>query len=203
MPITTFFSNKILDHMLRNQSYTPPATIYFSLNTGDPGDTGANEAAVTRIAGTYAAAASKSIALSATVAILNCPAVTVVAFSIWDALTTGNCLWNGWLSGAPKAFSGDVADLFTCPNHGFTTDDKVVFYDDGVGTLPTGVAEATQYFVLASGLTTHAFKVSTSSGGSALDITAVGQGLASKVTPKIIANAGDTFNLTAAPLSFA
>lgn len=202
--ISSFFANKILDHMLRNQAYTPPSTIYFSIHTGDPGDAGANEAAVTRVAGTYAAAASKSVALTGTVSITNCPAVTVVAFSVWDAVSAGNMLWAGWLSGAPKAFTGEeTAEDLTCPNHGFVADDRVVFYDDGVGTLPTGVSEGTLYYVISAGLTTHAFRVSTTQGGSAINITAKGQGLVAKVSPKVIANEGDTFNLTAAPLSLA
>ena len=202
MPITSFFANKILDHMLRNQSYTPPASIYFSIHTGDPTDGSTNEMAVTRVAGSYAAAAGKSIALSAVVPIVNCPLGTVKAFSIWDAISSGNCLWTGWLSGATKAFTGEgTAELVTCPAHSFVADDQVVFYDDGVGTLPAGLAEATLYYVIASGLATDAFKVSATQGGSAVNITATGQGLVAKVTPKTIANAGDTFNLTAAPLS--
>jgi len=204
MPITTFFANKILDHMLRNQAYTPPSTIYFSIHNGDPSDGSTNEMAVTRVAGTYAAASGKSAALSATVPITNCPTGTVKAFSIWDSLSGGNCLWTGWLTGAPKAFTGEEsAELITCPSHGLSADDQVVFYDDVVGTLPTGISEATPYYVISSGLTTDAFKVSATQGGSAVNITAKGQGLVAKLSPKTISNSGDTFNLTAAPLSFA
>jgi hypothetical protein len=204
MPITTYMANKVFDHLLRNQAYTPPSTIYFSLNTADPGDNGANEMAVTRVAGTYSAASSKSVALSSAVVFTNCPTGTVVAFSIWDALSSGNCLWTGFLTASPKAFTGDDStDVITCPGHGLTTNDQVVFYDDGVGTLPTGVSEATLYYVISSGLTTDAFKISTTLGGSAVNITAKGQGLVSKTTPKTIANAGDTFNLSTATLSLA
>ena len=33
-----FMENKIIDHMLRNQAYTPPATVYVALYTDDPTD---------------------------------------------------------------------------------------------------------------------------------------------------------------------
>lgn len=203
MPITTYLANALLNHALRNSTFTPPATIYFTLHTGNPGDNGANEMAVTRVAGTYSAASNKSIALTATITFTNCPTGEVVGFSVWDSLTTGNCLWTSFLTGAIKSFTGDVGDLVTCPSHGFVANDRVVFYDDGVGTLPTGISEATLYYVISSGLTTDAFKVSTTQGGSAVDITAVGQGVVAKVSPKTIANNGDSFNLTAAPLAFA
>lgn len=202
--ISSYFANKILDHMLRNQAYTPPSTIYFSIHSADPGDAGANEIAVTRVAGTYDAAASKSIALTSTVAITNCPVSTVVAFSVWDAVSSGNMLWAGWLGDAPEAFTAEtVSEDITIPAHGFSADDRVVFYDDGVGTLPTGMSEGTLYYVITAGLATDTFRVATTSEGSAINLTTAGQGLCQKVTPKSIGNAGDTFNLTAAPLSLA
>ena len=35
---SNFMENKIIDHMLRNQAYTPPATVYVALYTSDPTD---------------------------------------------------------------------------------------------------------------------------------------------------------------------
>ena len=43
--------------------------------------------------------------------------------------------------------------------------------------IPTGLSENTAYFVLASGLTADVFKLSTTSGGAAVDITAGGAAL--------------------------
>ena len=37
---TDFLENKIIDHMLRNQAYTPPATVYVALFTTATNDAG-------------------------------------------------------------------------------------------------------------------------------------------------------------------
>ena len=71
-----------------------------------------------------------------------------------------------------------ATDLFTSATaHGFSSGDAV-YVEIGGGNankpnpkLPTGVALGTAYYVIASGLTTTAFKVSATSGGSAIDLT--------------------------------
>ena len=45
MAFSTYLAGKVIDHLLRNQAYTPPATVYASLHTADPGNTGASEVA--------------------------------------------------------------------------------------------------------------------------------------------------------------
>jgi len=35
-----YLENKVLDHVLRNTSYTPPATVYLGLFTANPTDAG-------------------------------------------------------------------------------------------------------------------------------------------------------------------
>jgi hypothetical protein len=42
MAISNYLEDKIIDHMLRNQAFSPPTTVYASLHTGDPGETGAS-----------------------------------------------------------------------------------------------------------------------------------------------------------------
>ena len=37
---TDYLEDKIIDHMLRNQAYTPPATVYVGLFTAAPSDAG-------------------------------------------------------------------------------------------------------------------------------------------------------------------
>jgi hypothetical protein len=59
-------------------------------------------------------------------------------------------------------------DLVAVTAHGFVTDTRVRF---GTLTGGTGLLNTLDYFVLASGLTTNAFKVSLTSGGAAIDIT--------------------------------
>lgn len=53
--------------------------------------------------------------------------------------------------------------------HGLSAGDTVIFETDG--TIPTGLTADTQYYVISAGLTTTDFRVSTTSGGSAVDIT--------------------------------
>ena len=53
--------------------------------------------------------------------------------------------------------------------HGLIENDTVLFESDG--TIPTGLTADTNYYVIATGLTTTAFQVSATLGGSAVDIT--------------------------------
>jgi hypothetical protein len=75
----------------------------------------------------------------------------------------------------PIVGTADTADLITTGAvHGLVADQRVFVLSAPGMLLPAGLSENTSYFVLASGLTTTAFKVSTSSGGAAVDITAAG-----------------------------
>jgi hypothetical protein len=56
---------------------------------------------------------------------------------------------------------------FTFTSHGLAVGDCVSF--STTGALPTGLTAGTTYYVIASGLTTNAFEVSTTSGGSAVN----------------------------------
>jgi len=38
--ISDYYENKIIDHMLRGQAFTPPSTIYLALYTVAPTDAG-------------------------------------------------------------------------------------------------------------------------------------------------------------------
>ena len=55
---------------------------------------------------------------------------------------------------------------FLCDCHGFTAGDKVVF--TGGTLVPCGLTLNTVYYVISDGLTTDAFQVSASSGGSSI-----------------------------------
>jgi hypothetical protein len=72
---------------------------------------------------------------------------------------------------AEKAVTIDVStDLFSSVAHGLAAGDQVTFNATD-GTLPTGLAANTTYFVISSGLTADAFQVSSTAGGSALDMS--------------------------------
>src|ERR1043165_8490898 len=85
--------------------------------------------------------------------------------SIGDAIKPGDT----------PAFTATAAtDLLATTGHGLTTDTPIRFFT--TGTLPGGLATATTYYVIASGLTADVFKVSATQGGSAVDITSTGTG---------------------------
>ncbi|MFZ2738440.1 MAG: hypothetical protein WAY02_09435 [Burkholderiaceae bacterium] len=98
--VSDYFEQKILDHMLRNQAFTPPATVYASLHTASPGDTGASEAAggsYARQAIAWNAAASPggTMTNNGVINFTGMPAATITGIGIWDAVSAGNLLWWG------------------------------------------------------------------------------------------------------------
>ena len=58
---------------------------------------------------------------------------------------------------------------FNCSCHGFTAGDKVVF--TGGTSVPCGLTLNAVYYVIAAGLTTDAFQVSATSGGSSIGVS--------------------------------
>ena len=99
-----------------------------------------------------------------------------------------------------RAFAADdvVGDTIRSPAHGFANDDRVAFEAEDVGSLPTGLAAGTLYYVINAA--TDTFKVSATQGGGAVDVSTTGSGKVRKVTPKIV-NAGDTFRFVAGALT--
>lgn len=63
---------------------------------------------------------------------------------------------------------------FNCDCHGLTAGDKVIF--TGGTTIPCGLTLNTVYYVISAGLTTSAFQVSASSGGSSISVTGTATG---------------------------
>ena len=86
-------------------------------------------------------------------------------------------------------------DTFTYTAHGLLGGDAVKYYNGG-GTSATGLTSATTYYVIASGLTANAFKVSATSGGASVNITGTGNNAqyfeiqAVAASPATITNAG-------------
>lgn len=66
------------------------------------------------------------------------------------------------------------ADTLTYSGHKLDNADRVRFSTSG--TLPAGLAETTLYYVVSTDQTNGTFKVSTTEGGSAVDITDAGSG---------------------------
>jgi hypothetical protein len=114
MSVADYYENKILDHMLRAQSFTPPTTVYVALYTVAPTDAGGG----TEVSGgsyarqpvTFSAASGGSITNSADITFPQATADwgTIVAVGLFDASTAGNLLWYGNLTTSKTVNSGDI-----------------------------------------------------------------------------------------------
>lgn len=176
---------------------------YASLHTAYS-TTGTNEAtggspAYARKALTWGAASgSAPTTKSASQVTFDVPAGTYPWVGYWDALTVGTFLGMSPAAGAANArrqFNvSDAADVtantIDSPAHGLSAGNQVVFWAAAGAGLPTGLSEGTVYFVIATGLTTDVFEVSTTSGGSAVDITANGDGEFQVILPETFAGQG-------------
>ncbi|MET0418389.1 MAG: hypothetical protein ABW022_20450 [Actinoplanes sp.] len=81
-------------------------------------------------------------------------------------------------------------DQFLSPGHGLVNTDRVQLFNVFGTTFPTGPTEGVLYHVVNA--TSDSFKVSTTSGGAAVDITALGGGeiYFEKVVPEVFASQG-------------
>lgn len=113
--ISSYLANKLLDHTFRNVAYTPPATIYAKMHTGDPGAAGTANASAqtTRVATTFAAAAAGSIAISNTPEFTLNASETITHVSFWDASTAGNFLYSVAASVSKAGVSNDIIRIST------------------------------------------------------------------------------------------
>jgi hypothetical protein len=171
-----------------------------SLHTGFP-PAGGNEVtggspAYARKAITWSAATGAGTRSISAAQTFDVPAGTTVrAVAAYDAATVGTQkVWSPAGASARRAFAVVAADLagntIQSPAHGLTTNDRVLFWPTIGAGLPTGLSEDTEYFVIAAGLTTDVFEVSTTQGGSAVDITAIGDGDVQKFVAEVFAGQG-------------
>lgn len=114
MSISNYAENKLLD-TLRNTSFAV-TTCYVKLHLADPGEDGTTSPAAetTRKAVSWSAAASGSMATSATLTWTNVSTTeTYSHWSMWDTVgpTGGNCLWTGALSSSAAVTAGDTFEI--------------------------------------------------------------------------------------------
>lgn len=117
---SNYSENILLNHLTRNSAYTPAASIFLALCTGDPGETAtgasmsevANSGSYARTAVTFSAAASRRVTASADVAF---PAAsgswgTVSHWAIVDSNTygSGNVLAYGAFTVSKSIVSGNT-----------------------------------------------------------------------------------------------
>lgn len=161
MSLTTAARNQALDGIIIDQ---------ISLHSDWPGAIGSNElsgAGYARLACTFAAGSGGIRNLSSPANFTVGAGHIVLWVGVWGAGAFKAYSPNG---GSPREFQVDIAaDDVYVPSHGYADGDKVAFYG---GTVPPGVTEGTIYYVVSSTLGT--FKVSTTPGGSPVDLTGSG-----------------------------
>jgi hypothetical protein len=153
--------------------------------------------AYARVAVTFGAAASgqKSNTGAVTIDVAAGTYGFIGFFNTSSGNAAGNYLGYAPINGSVKGFgevdsTGVTNDTITSSGHGLTTDDRVVLYNVFAESIPAGLTEGTLYFVLASGLTADVFKVATTSGGAAINITGQGELYFQKVIPEVFASPG-------------
>jgi hypothetical protein len=109
-----YYENKVIDHMLRNQAFTPPSTVYVGLYTAAPTDAGGGTevsgGSYARQAVTLAAASAGATQNSADITFPTATADwgTIVAAGLFDAVSAGNLLaWNN-LTASKTVANGDT-----------------------------------------------------------------------------------------------
>jgi hypothetical protein len=115
--ISNYLENKLLDHTLRNTSYTSPTTVYLALYTSNPTDadsgTEVSGGSYARQTVAFSAAASGTISNSADITFTSMPAATVTHVGVRDASSAGNLLYHGSLSSSKSVDSGDTFKIST------------------------------------------------------------------------------------------
>jgi len=115
--VSNYLENAILNHLLRNTSYTPPSTIYLALYTTDPTDadtgTEVSGGSYARQAITFNPASSRSTSNSATVTFPEATSDwgTISYWGLKDSLTGGNLLFYGTFSNPETINSGDQLEI--------------------------------------------------------------------------------------------
>lgn len=160
--------------------------------------TGANELAggspaYARKAATWSAAAAGAKTTTAAMVFDVEGGDSAAWIGFWDASTAGNFLGmtpNG--GGIPQDFvvnaAGVTSNTLDCVAHGYSNGQTVVLWAVPGDPLPTGLAEGTVYFVV--GAATDTLQLSTTSGGSAIDITAIGAGFLQRIITEAFGSQG-------------
>lgn len=95
-------------------------------------------------------------------------------------------------------FTAKTDDTITIPSNPFSVDDRIVLAAAYDGTLPTGTTQGTIYWVKTS--SGNDITISTTQGGSAVDVTAVGSGVCIKAKPLAVRGGIDAVQFAASTL---
>ena len=187
-----------------NTATSPATNLYISLHNGDPGEAGSqttNETAYTNYARQAVARTSGGFTVSGTdpTKVANAAAVTFPQCGLTgDTLThfgigtlvsgAGVLLASGALGTAVFDFTNDASNNVTIPGTAFAVNDRIVFYHNQGGTPGTGITEGTVYWIKTAA--SNVYTISTTSGGAAVTISALGSGYCIKAGPLVVATLG-------------
>ena len=116
---TDYYENKIIDHMLRNQAFTPPTTVYLALFTSAPSDAGGGTevsgGSYARQSVTLSAASGGASSNSADITFPQATADwgTITHCALMDAATAGNMLMWTALDANKTVNNGDTFKINT------------------------------------------------------------------------------------------
>lgn len=205
MPFNATAKNLMLDAV--DESATGGIKYVGVLQVGDPG-TGTNftgteatggSPAYARLAVTLAASASSQKSNSGSLA-FDVPAGTYSHFLLMNTLTGNTTSFLGAIPfGGSSAIKGFFSvdtnlanDQLFSVSHGMSDGDRVQLYNVFGESLPTGTGLTAGALLYVVSSTSNTFKVSLTSGGSAIDITATGggEGYWQRVVPEVFAAQG-------------
>jgi hypothetical protein len=191
MPFNDSGKNLMLDAL--DEGATPPGITHVGVHqiTNDPGtSTNANSGEPTVGTAGYArqsvqwVAATGGQKANSNALTFDVPAGTYGYFTLWNNATANSGNYRGYIpfggSTSLKGFFSVDTDLSTdtlfAVAHGMSDGDRVILFNVFSEALPTGtgLTEGALLYVVAS--SADSFKVSTTSGGSPIDITAKGGG---------------------------
>jgi hypothetical protein len=115
MSISNYLEGKLLDLVFTNTTFPAITTVYGSLHTADPGETGTGSplASCARVAIAFNAAGSATSVNATTVDFVTSATGTITHIALWDgsATATANCLWYGALTASKNVNAGDTIRL--------------------------------------------------------------------------------------------
>jgi hypothetical protein len=114
---SNYLENKVLDHVLRNTSYTSPSTVYVGLFLSDPTDAGSG----TECTGSAYARQTLSVTTASGGIVTSSADVTfpqatgswgaITHLGLLDALTSGNLLMHTPLTTSKTIDNGDILKI--------------------------------------------------------------------------------------------
>lgn len=202
MPLNVTAQNVVLDALDESATQITHVGVFTLADPGTGTNFSGTEAAggspaYARQAVTWSAAASGQKTNSGSLT-FDVPAGTYGFFGLFNASTGNTNNYRGYIPfGGATAVKGFATadttltnDQFLAPGHGMADNDRVMLFNVFGGTIPVGITEGTIYYVVSSA--TNTFKVSTTSGGAAVDITGLGNGQVfyQRVVPEVFASQG-------------